>query len=534
MKKLISFLFALILLVVVEGEGLGKNYLVAISNGDGFTQVMREVENGFIAAGIVAAENTVFLGDCSRGDIESAVRTLSSRANEQDVLIVPWLAHGAGYWAEHKLLFTRPEVLTWEQATYSKASFIYDAREDSLAISANFIQGWQDKDSSLGLDISMIESLGQKTWTDSIKHYAFRLSAIKFVPLEGTIAPIYKVAYATVGDRDGDGWITNPGRTEEILDLDCSRVLIDSVRWGMNMDVDHDGRPDQIFAVMTPDGPRLAVDFNNPDSTLSSVVVDGIDEDNDGILDWADLNGDGQLNGLVIYHGAYQLADGLIYDNEIGQLFESWPGYTVFISGVCYGTQILDHFRGDRIIAFADGERHGLSDLSFFSSAMKYDALWKYMKGGGKDDSWLDFLNGLAKKRWSSFLNDNGDLEISKWPWSGSGDGYLASQIKLFPREETTPPEVFSINQSYPNPFNEATRINFTVAESFPIRLVVYNIIGEEVAVLFEGVKEAGEYEMAWNGNDQFGRPLPSGAYFYRLEAGWRGWLISKKITIIR
>jgi len=76
----------------------------------------------------------------------------------------------------------------------------------------------------------------------------------------------------------------------------------------------------------------------------------------------------------------------------------------------------------------------------------------------------------------------------------------------------------FELMHNYPNPFNQATAIAYQLAASGRVRLAVYNIRGELVAVLFEGTRQAGTYTATWSGMDDLGRMLPSGVYFYRLS----------------
>ena len=73
----------------------------------------------------------------------------------------------------------------------------------------------------------------------------------------------------------------------------------------------------------------------------------------------------------------------------------------------------------------------------------------------------------------------------------------------------------FSLLQTYPNPFNSSTTINFTLAEPGLVILSIYNIQGQQVAELFQGIREAGEHSISWDASD-----YPSGVYFARLKAG--------------
>jgi len=76
-------------------------------------------------------------------------------------------------------------------------------------------------------------------------------------------------------------------------------------------------------------------------------------------------------------------------------------------------------------------------------------------------------------------------------------------------------PVDYSLMQNFPNPFNPWTTIGFDVAVPSSVRLVVYDSLGKEVAVLFEGPMDAGRRYVEFNG-----RGLASGVYYYRLEAG--------------
>ncbi|MCH8836507.1 MAG: T9SS type A sorting domain-containing protein, partial [Candidatus Marinimicrobia bacterium] len=84
-------------------------------------------------------------------------------------------------------------------------------------------------------------------------------------------------------------------------------------------------------------------------------------------------------------------------------------------------------------------------------------------------------------------------------------------------------PEAFSLHQNYPNPFNPVTRIVYDIHEAGDVRLVVYNILGQEVRTLLNGQKSTGRHEALWDGKDHDGKSMTSGVYFYSLEsAGFR------------
>ena len=76
-------------------------------------------------------------------------------------------------------------------------------------------------------------------------------------------------------------------------------------------------------------------------------------------------------------------------------------------------------------------------------------------------------------------------------------------------------PRSFTLQQNYPNPFNPSTTIRYVLGEPLPVRLGIFDLTGKEVALLVNESQDKGEHLVEWNPHG-----LPSGAYFYRLNAG--------------
>ena len=73
----------------------------------------------------------------------------------------------------------------------------------------------------------------------------------------------------------------------------------------------------------------------------------------------------------------------------------------------------------------------------------------------------------------------------------------------------------YELGQNYPNPFNPITHIRFNIPETGNTKLTVFNIMGEAVANLIDGVVSAGAHTVSWNAAN-----MPTGVYFYRMESG--------------
>jgi hypothetical protein len=76
----------------------------------------------------------------------------------------------------------------------------------------------------------------------------------------------------------------------------------------------------------------------------------------------------------------------------------------------------------------------------------------------------------------------------------------------------------FTLGQNFPNPFNPSTKIAYRLNKAAQVRLSVYDITGREVNRMIDQYQTIGEYNIAWNSNDQSGQKMASGMYFARLN----------------
>jgi beta-glucanase (GH16 family) len=77
----------------------------------------------------------------------------------------------------------------------------------------------------------------------------------------------------------------------------------------------------------------------------------------------------------------------------------------------------------------------------------------------------------------------------------------------------------FNLLQSYPNPFNPTTTIEYVLPEPSKVSLKLYNMLGQEVVTLAEGQQSAGYFSVTWDGRDADGNHISSGVYVYRFTA---------------
>lgn len=110
-------------------------------------------------------------------------------------------------------------------------------------------------------------------------------------------------------------------------------------------------------------------------------------------------------------------------------------------------------------------------------------------------------------------------------------DNIILSDSEEFPvltsAESDEVPVQMALRQNYPNPFNPTTNITFELNSSQHVELNVYNIQGQHMATLVDGVRSAGQHEVNFNAED-----LPSGMYLYRMQTPERS--ITRTMTLIK
>ena len=92
-------------------------------------------------------------------------------------------------------------------------------------------------------------------------------------------------------------------------------------------------------------------------------------------------------------------------------------------------------------------------------------------------------------------------------------------------------PDKYVLSQNYPNPFNPSTKISWQVPVGGDVVIKVYDVLGNEIAILVDEYKPAGSYEVEWNAS-AIGGGLPSGVYFYQLKT--KNFVDTRKMIMMR
>ncbi len=94
-------------------------------------------------------------------------------------------------------------------------------------------------------------------------------------------------------------------------------------------------------------------------------------------------------------------------------------------------------------------------------------------------------------------------------------------------------PAEYQLYQNYPNPFNLSTKISYYLPEPADVSLKIYNSLGQEIVNLLNNeFQSSGYHILTWNGKDNYGMPVASGNYFYKLKAG--NVVLIKKMVVLK
>ncbi len=147
---------------------------------------------------------------------------------------------------------------------------------------------------------------------------------------------------------------------------------------------------------------------------------------------------------------------------------------------------------------------------------------------------YIEYVGGGFWRIHLFFLDDNSFGSFIQG--FGANDGgmlkYMAIDVALL-TPVSDAPEVTALElDNYPNPFNPETTIQFDIPNHAQTKLSVYNVRGQLVKTLIDQPMDAGQHNAVWNGQDNSGKPVSSGVYLYRLEAGKQ--VITRRMLLLK
>ncbi|MBN2008156.1 VCBS repeat-containing protein [candidate division KSB1 bacterium] len=347
--------------------------------------------------------------------------------------------------------------------------------------------------------------------------------------------------------------------TNVAAEMGFSTMLGSSVTYRDFFDYDNDGDFDFFKVNGYPTSGEITEIWENRDGMFVNATEElGLDIPLDQYrgLTIGDFDNDGDPDVFVQKNSAEGL-DVLLVNDEVA------PGERAFADVAQFvGISMVGARKG---AAFFDYNRDGFLDI-YLSSVPHNHILYKNLADNGAN--WVGFiLEGTqsnrdavgslvtlytgAKKQIRYTICGNGFMRQDN-PWVHFGIGYETSidsvvirwplglrqvltnvainqyheikegEVSAVKTHGDVPftPDAFQLEQNYPNPFNPGTQITYHLPYKCNVKLTVYNVIGREVAVLANQNKQAGMHSAIWEAIDASGAILPSGLYFYKLQAG--------------
>jgi len=221
--------------------------------------------------------------------------------------------------------------------------------------------------------------------------------------------------------------------------------------------------------------------------------------------------------------------------NYVGQFFTSpelWEG-----AANVERLEPLDFTDGGEFSVMAYGPVDRILMLKIENTANKGDGPIEKQATLTKDYEWeelfFDFTDDVTAKGESYMTGYYDRIAIFPDFWSDTeGDDWYIDDIVWFGvptavTDSRRPVEFKLAAKNYPNPFNPATTIDYTLPAFSKVELDVYNVLGKKIATLVDEAKPAGAYSVQFNASD-----LPSGAYFYTLTTGEQ--TLTQKMLLIK
>ena len=137
--------------------------------------------------------------------------------------------------------------------------------------------------------------------------------------------------------------------------------------------------------------------------------------------------------------------------------------------------------------------------------------------GFDKGDYDPNYSNDGQFIAWSSFT-DGTSIQVNKQKYSEGNESLGASNLTL--------------EQNYPNPFRDETKISFRIAEPTHVVLNIHNMAGQKIETLTDANYSTGSYTLAWKAKDKNGNNLPPGIYIYQLQT--RKGVRSKRLNLLQ
>ena len=300
------------------------------------------------------------------------------------------------------------------------------------------------------------------------------------------------------------------------------------------------------------------------------------DLNNDGFADFLvsapgnDHNGS-NTGAVMVFFGGAAVSDTaalVIYRNYEGPAFDSErmdsdgdinnDGFSDIIIGNPYFSETTSSFEGKVDVFLGSSDMDSNADLEWTGNAANRLGGVIYILPDMNSDGYDEFLVNSAIYYGGAAIDTTADVSFpyqayqaidldafydfdnslrllvgspyddAAGPGMGRVSVYSSSVVNgIDPGQSGVMPTQFALKQNYPNPFNPTTTIKYSVTEVSKVSLILFNLLGQEIITLVNDEKPAGNYSVNFNAAN-----LPSGVYFYRLQAG--NFIETKKMILLK
>ena len=138
-------------------------------------------------------------------------------------------------------------------------------------------------------------------------------------------------------------------------------------------------------------------------------------------------------------------------------------------------------------------------------------------------------LNGFGQQVSSGYLS-SGNVVWNNALATLDSDGDVNSALAI--NATLNIPNDFNLRQNYPNPFNPTTNIQFSISNDMQLKLIVFDLMGNEVKTIINEFTPMGTYLATWDGTNNYGYVQSGGVYFYKLQS--KDFTQIKKMTYVK
>lgn len=167
---------------------------------------------------------------------------------------------------------------------------------------------------------------------------------------------------------------------------------------------------------------------------------------------------------------------------------------------------------------------------------------WQHVSGthtttsgspGNPDGLWNAPISP-ASPTFTRTFNTVGSFPYYCTPHQFTGNVIVDAPMGIFddPSTNNAVPDLLTLRQNFPNPFNAATQFEYSLDKDEQVEVAIYNILGQKVRTITEGMESGGLHQATWDGRDEHGDNAPSGIFFARLVTP--SVMMTRKMVLLR